>query len=223
MPRIRTLKPEHRQHRKVGPLSHMDYRLWVGMILEADDDGRLVCDPPQLAALIFGYHHEVTPRLIEDSLNTLARLGLIRMYAHNGTRYADFPSWSDHQRINRPTLSKLPSYADAVKDHGTLIEDSLLIGKEGKGRERKETKTGTPAKRSVLGDGEFLDALRKNPAYKRLDIDQELGMLDGWLLTPRGRGKQKTRGRIVAWLNRALQDLPLDRTPEKEEPYGFER
>ena len=41
MPRIRTLKPEHRQHRKLGPLDHLTYRLWVGMILEADDAGRL--------------------------------------------------------------------------------------------------------------------------------------------------------------------------------------
>ena len=47
MPRIRTLKPEHRQHRKVGALDHVSYRLWVGMILEADDEGRLVCELPR--------------------------------------------------------------------------------------------------------------------------------------------------------------------------------
>ena len=137
MPRIRTLKPEHRQHRKVGPLSHADYRLWVGMILEADDEGRLVCDARQLGALIFGYHQDVTPVLIEDSLRTLATLRLIRLYVHNGTRYADFPSWGDHQRINRPTPSKLPPYDDSLSIHGGLQDDSLLIGREGKGKELK--------------------------------------------------------------------------------------
>ena len=137
MPRIRTLKPEHRQHRKVGPLSHLTYRLWVGMILEADDEGRLVCEAEQLRTLIFGYHRKVTPALIEDSLNTLTNIGLLRTYEQNGTRYADFPSWHDHQRINRKTPSKLPSYNDSLPPHGVLIEDSSLIGRDRKGKERK--------------------------------------------------------------------------------------
>ena len=137
MPRIRTLKPEHRQHRKLGPLAHQTYRLWVGMILEADDEGRLVCDADQLRALIFGYHKKMTPSLIEDSLRTLADLKLIRLYDQNGTRYADFPSWHDHQRINRPTPSKLPSYKDSLSTHGSFTEDSSLIGKDRKGVEEK--------------------------------------------------------------------------------------
>lgn len=155
MPRIRTLKPEHRQHRKVGPLCHVTYRLWVGMILEADDAGRLVCEAAQLAALIFGYHHDVTPALVEDSLRTLAQLKLIRLYVHEGTRYADFPSWADHQRINRVTPSKLPAYDASMSVHGGLTEDSLLIGKEGKGTERKGSegiKTGGDAAPPPAGD-----------------------------------------------------------------------
>ena len=137
MPRIRTLKPEHRQHRKVGPLTHVTYRLWVGMILEADDAGRLVCDAAQLRTLIFGYHPKMTCALIEASLSTLKDLGLVRLYEHNGTRYADFPSWHDHQRINRPNPSKLPSYENSLTNHGAITEDSSLIGKDRKGVEGK--------------------------------------------------------------------------------------
>jgi len=207
MPRIRTFKPEHRQHRKVGPLDHVTYRLWAGMILEADDEGRLVCDARQLAALIFAYHQEVSREILEASLNVLETLGLIRLYAQNGTRYADFPSWLDHQRINHPTPSKLPPYDDSLKireDSGSPRENSRGIGKERKGT----TTQGTP-QRGVLADDEFLAHLQKSPAYKGLDMDRELAKLDTWLLTPRGRGKKKTRGRIVAWLNRALEELPL--------------
>ena len=140
MPRIRTLKPEHRQHRKVGPLSHIDYRLWVGMILEADDEGRLVCDARQLAALIFAYHQEVSREVIEASLNVLQELGLIRLYAQNGTRYADFPSWHDHQRIDHATASKLPLYDDSLKtleDYKSPRESSRGIGRDRKGSEGK--------------------------------------------------------------------------------------
>lgn len=89
--------------------------------------------------------------------------------------------------------------------------------------EKTKTKTGTSASRAVLGNGDFILALKANPAYKALDIDNELAQMDAWLLTPRGRGKQKTRGRIVAWLNRALEDLPLPPSAHEEEPYGLER
>jgi len=141
MPRIRTLKPEHRQHRKVGRLSHLDYRLWVGMICEADDEGRLVAAADQLRVLIFGYWPEVDLAAIELGLASLAKARLVRLYTVGSTRFADFPSWKDHQRINRPTPSKLPPYKDSrrLKTHGVLRESSLSphAGSEGSGEERK--------------------------------------------------------------------------------------
>jgi len=69
--------------------------------------------------------------------------------------------------------------------------------------EGSKKKEGTTHNGIVLSDDAFLASLRKNPAYEGIDIDRELGKLDAWLLTPRGRGKQKTRQRIVNWLNRA--------------------
>lgn len=146
MPRIRTLKPDHRLHRKVGTLTDPAYRLWVGMILEADDEGRLVAEPDQLKALIFGLRPQTRRAEIDRALAELAQLGLIHLYQQDGTRYAWFPSWRDHQRINRPTPSRLPtspaelermvkaSTERSVRTHGGLTEDSL--GK-GSGRERK--------------------------------------------------------------------------------------
>lgn len=139
MPRIRSLKPEHRTHRKVGRLSDRAYRLWVGMILEADDEGRLIADAGELRLLVFGYHPGVTDASIETSLEVLAKPRLIRLYTVNGTRYADFPSWRDHQRIDRPTPSRLPSYEDSTTARRGLDEDSTTarapsedrIGREG--------------------------------------------------------------------------------------------
>ena len=50
-------------------------------------------------------------------------------------------------------------------------------------------------------DNAFIATLRVNPAYKGIDVDREMAKLDAWLLTPRGRGKQKTRQRAINWLN----------------------
>lgn len=113
MPRIRSLKPEHKQHRKVGLLTHRQYRLWVGMVTEADDDGRLCAEAAQLRAVIFAYHPSVTVRHIADDLATIEALGLIRLYRVNDTSYAYFPSWRDHQKLDRahyvPSRLPLPS------------------------------------------------------------------------------------------------------------------
>lgn len=59
----------------------------------------------------------------------------------------------------------------------------------------------------VLTDDAFIAALKLNPAYEGIEIDRELGKLDAWLMTPRGHGKQKTRQRIVNWLNRAEKPI----------------
>lgn len=137
MPRIRTVKPEAPQHRKVGRLSISARWLWLVMITQADDEGRLVADPGQLRITAFPYDRDVTDSAAEDLLNEIEATGLIRLYEVNGVPYAYFPSWRDHQRINRPSPSKLPSYQDSVSAHGTCDEASLRThaGSEGKGSE----------------------------------------------------------------------------------------
>lgn len=109
MARIRTLKPECLQHRKVGRLSDRAFRLWVGLILQADDHGRLVADTEQLRLLIFGFHPEVTAGALEEALRELTRVGLVTTYRDRGVRYAAFPSWTHHQKVDHPTDSRLPA------------------------------------------------------------------------------------------------------------------
>lgn len=134
MPRIRTIKPEAFQHRKVGRLSHIAFRLWIGMIAHADDEGRLVADPEQLRVLVFGYRDEVKRRHVEATLEEVVSTGLVRLYCHDGTPYADLPSWKDHQRIDRPSASKLPSYQHSTNDRRGLAR--TLEGSEGIGRDQ---------------------------------------------------------------------------------------
>jgi hypothetical protein len=62
VPRIRSLKPDHRTHRCVGKFSDREYRLWVSMILEADDEGRLVVDADQLRVVSVDVAREAAGR-----------------------------------------------------------------------------------------------------------------------------------------------------------------
>jgi hypothetical protein len=121
MPRVRMLWPEHLGHRKVGALSDRHYRLWVGMIVQADDEGRLIADPGELRAKIFPFHPAVTVGQVRTGLQELAARHLIQLYALNGEQYAVFPSWKDWQKPRYPTPSKCPpppSLVHTDQDYG---------------------------------------------------------------------------------------------------------
>jgi hypothetical protein len=65
-------------------------------------------------------------------------------------------------------------------------------------------------KRTIsMADDDFIEALKQNPAYKGIDVEREIGKLDAWLLTPRGRGKMRTQQRLVTWLNNAEKPMEV--------------
>ncbi len=143
MPRIRTLKPEALQHRKVGRLSDRAFRLWITLVTQADDQGRGLADAEQLRLLAFGYHPGVRAKHVERALEEIAGLGLVTVYEAVGARYVAFPSWSDHQRIhkNHFTPSRLP--APPMEDAGGMTPVSVRdesrtrpVGSEGIGSDR---------------------------------------------------------------------------------------
>ena len=136
MPRIRTVKPEALQHRKIGRLSIWARWLWLAMVTQADDEGRLVADPGQLRLLGFGYDDDMTVAKVSDLLAEIATTGLIVLYEVENVPYAYFPSWRDHQRIDRPKPSKLPRPA----------------GLRSTTRQRPVVDTSTSDRRSIDGD-----------------------------------------------------------------------
>lgn len=120
MARVRMLWPDHRSHRKVGALDDRPYRTWIGMILEADDDGRVLVDPVELRTRIFAARPRVTIAHVKADVRTLARVGLIRLYQSAGIHYAHFPSWKDWQHPRYPTASKLPSPPPMARNSATV-------------------------------------------------------------------------------------------------------
>lgn len=83
---------------------------------------------------------------------------------------------------------------------------------------KEEIVRSSKSKRTIaMADEEFIETLKQNPAYKGIDLDREIGKLDAWLLTPRGRGKKKTQQRLVNWLNRT--ENPMETKPKTESYY----
>lgn len=76
----------------------------------------------------------------------------------------------------------------------------------------------TKSKTIELADEEFIEVLKTMPAYSGIDIDQELSKFDAWLLTPKGRGKYKTKTRVVNWLNGAKPAMEIKKPPAMRAP-----
>lgn len=105
MPRIRTIKPEMWADEKLAPLAPIHRLVFVGLISQADDGGRLVDQVRLLDGLLF----PMTEESCADSLEILAELGLITRYtAPSGQRLIQISGWTKHQKVDRPSKHQLP-------------------------------------------------------------------------------------------------------------------
>ena len=108
----------------------------------ADDSGRLRGNSRMLASLLYPYDDDV-PGLIDGWMQELEKENCIVRYQSEGQSYISLLNWLIHQKIDKPSASKLPEPpGDSTKPR----EPSRLVvvGREGKGEEGS-----APAKRSV--------------------------------------------------------------------------
>lgn len=107
MARIRTIKPELWADEKFGQLDGDSQLLFIGLISQADDAGRLLDSVRLIDGLLYPYDDSRTSR---ESLANLSRLGLIRRgQTASGQRVIQIVGWAKHQRVDKPNLqSALP-------------------------------------------------------------------------------------------------------------------
>jgi hypothetical protein len=116
-PRIRTIKPELWQNERVGALSYIERVLYLGLITMADDEGRLRALPSAVGGHIFPYD-DLSPKRVAALMIRLQDVGLVELYQRDGKPYAWIVGWSEHQKINRPSPSRLP--APSLNGHGAV-------------------------------------------------------------------------------------------------------
>lgn len=198
MARIRTIKPEFFTSLTIADLPLTARLTFIGLWTHADDAGRAVDDPRLIKAAVWPLDDR-TASDIELDLKLLSESSLITRYVLNQKRYLAIAGWKEHQRINRPTDSKLPApeegkplppepvtrnNVDSVSAHAHFSEDSP---QERKGREgNREGKGNPPTPRDQSGEppveqtGErpiadrmtdsFLDRYRTGNAYNRRQV-----------------------------------------------------
>lgn len=132
MARIRTIKPEFPQSESMGRVSRDARLCFVMMWTIADDSGRLRGNSRMLASLLFPYDDDA-PALIDGWLDELEREGCVHRYMADGSTYIEIANWLSHQKIDKPTPSKIPAFDPSSRILANPRESSSLDrkGEEG--------------------------------------------------------------------------------------------
>lgn len=132
MARIRTIKPEFFTSSDIVNLTPLSRLFYVSLWCEADRDGRLKWDAQTLKMRYLpGDDCDVS-----DLADELVGRDLIAIYEVDGKKYAEIPSFKNHQIINnREAVSILPARVKVAcpRDQGEGKEGRERKGKEGKG------------------------------------------------------------------------------------------
>jgi hypothetical protein len=129
----------------------------------ADDEGRLRGNSRMLASLLFPYddgedgHVSTTAKDVEAWLVELEREGCILRYQIESAAYVQICNWLIHQKIDKPSKSKIPPFDDSSRIVAKPLEVSSEEGikdqgREGKGEEHSVERRSASPDRDVIAE-----------------------------------------------------------------------
>ena len=127
----RIIKESITTSEKLASLSDFEFRLWIGLITQADDAGRGDARPAVIKGRVFPFRERLTVKDVGCSLRALADKGCIALYEIDGRPYFYFPNWSKHQRV-RDCKPKYPeptedSLRQVAADCGEARQSAAII------------------------------------------------------------------------------------------------
>jgi hypothetical protein len=212
MARIRTIKPEFPQSESMGRVSR-DARLTFIMLWTiADDSGRLRGNSRMLASLLFPYDDDARKH-IDSWLGELERENCITRYVVDGDSYLQVNGWANHQKIDKPSASKIPPPPESSRILANPRESSPLDQGEDQGREGNgdsaEDEASPPAFTIPLIDKSEYGVTQAqvdewSAAYPAVNVPQQLREMRAWsLANPNQRKTSRgVNAFVVRWLSK---------------------
>lgn len=120
--RIRTVKPEITENQKLAKCSMHARLAFVYLITNADDEGRMRGNAVMLARTLFPYDDDAQV-LMDGWIRELETIESIRRYQFDGSDYLEIINWKSHQRIEKPKLSKLPTFTETSVKRRRRVTD----------------------------------------------------------------------------------------------------
>ena len=163
MARIRTIKPEAFTSETLSQLDYFTRWTFAGLWTYFDDHGYGRADARLIRAALFPLDDDATVGKVSKAVTALEEAECLCRFEVDGREYLHAPKWSDHQKVNRPTKSKIPPCPEhengpsgaVLSIHGGLTEGSL--SDHGRLTGGKEQGTGNREPSSADADGEFTE------------------------------------------------------------------
>lgn len=114
----------------LSELTDFEFRLWVGLITQADDAGRGDARPAIIKGHVFPLRDRVTVKDIDAALHGLAAKGCVSLYMVGGKPYFWFPTWAEHQRI-RDYKPRFPGPDEADDPNMTICGELPQVAADG--------------------------------------------------------------------------------------------
>lgn len=126
--RIRSIKPEFWANEKLSELPEVTHMLAAALLNYADDEGYFNAHPKLIEAALFPLREPSVS--VQVMLKQLASIGYLRLGSgDDGRTYGQIVAFTEHQRVNRPTPSKIKPLArftdDSLSTQGALPNGSL--------------------------------------------------------------------------------------------------
>lgn len=242
MGRIRTIKPEFPQSESIGRLSRDARLLFVQLWTIVDDSSRARANSRMLASLLYPYDDDA-PGLIDGWLSELEAGGHIRRYAVDGSSYLDIPKFLEHQKIDRPSQSKLPPFDEGSSNPRRGLGDGSVSGPVSVSIDTPTADAAGSASKNgqYEWEGQIIrlkpkDFRQWSTSFPYVDLRAELASADAWLASDDATDAQRKKWfHVVAALLRKRNDAaklkpkppPKSRRPNLMDPafdphdYGY--
>lgn len=207
---------------RISELSDFEFRLWVGLITQADDAGRGDARPAIIKGRVFALRDRTTLKDIDAALRNLAAVGCVSLYTVDGKPYFQFPNWAKHQRV-RDAKPKYPGI-DECDCGGESPQLAANGGEELHTRARlriqsnpiqsesnnsTELPSAPPVLTLTLNDGSEYGVSQSDidewqEAFPNVDVTQQLHAMKLWCRDNPKKRKTKTgiRRFVTNWLDR---------------------
>lgn len=192
MPRIRTIKPEFWSHPILAKQDDATRLMAIALLNFADDEGYFHAETNLVRGFARPFDDNST--ITRRCLDNLSKIGYISICENNEYGHIGFiEKFSEHQRIDRPSYSKLKCYY-STNPRRTLDERST---EEGKGKEGKGKDIYIP------NFEEFLNyVLENDSSVDRLKLELKY---KSWIENDWNDGNGK---KIKNWKSKVLNTIP---------------
>lgn len=121
------IDPAFWRSESIAQLNETQRLLFIGIISNADDQGRMSAHPALVRSDVYPYDDKSLEE-IESNLQAIVNVGSIMLYEVDDKRYLQIPNWWEYQKPQWAYPSKLPS-PDGWQDRLRYREDNKVIAK----------------------------------------------------------------------------------------------